>query len=125
VAQHWRPGAESFFDRLKKSQILGVLGEIDPAMPGRYACQEGRTRQRRHEALLGRRHCRAGDPRAGAALGAGAARVRVDGVRGRCGRWGWRGASADIAGEEEVPAGDDEQEDDEADALVADFAEAA
>ena len=35
--QHWRPGAERFFDRLKKSQILGVLGEIDPAMPGRYA----------------------------------------------------------------------------------------
>lgn len=35
--QHWRPGAERFFDRMKKSQILGVLGEIDPAMPGRYA----------------------------------------------------------------------------------------
>ena len=35
--QHWRPGAESFFDRLKKSQILGALGQIDPAMPARYA----------------------------------------------------------------------------------------
>lgn len=37
VAQHWRPGAERFFDRLKKSQILAILGAIDPAMPGRYA----------------------------------------------------------------------------------------
>ena len=36
-AQHWRPGAERFFDRLKKSQILSVLGTIDPGMPGRYA----------------------------------------------------------------------------------------
>lgn len=36
VAQHWRPGAERFFDRLKKTQILGVLGQIDPAMPSRY-----------------------------------------------------------------------------------------
>ena len=35
------------------------------------------------------------------------------------------GTSVDIAGKEEVPAGEDEQEDDEADALVADFAEAA
>ncbi|MFX6842478.1 hypothetical protein ABTH50_19815, partial [Acinetobacter baumannii] len=34
-------------------------------------------------------------------------------------------ASADIAGEEDVPAGEDEHEDDEADALVADFARAA
>ena len=37
TCQHWRPGAERFFDRIKKSQILTVLGHIDPAMPGRYA----------------------------------------------------------------------------------------
>jgi ParB family transcriptional regulator, chromosome partitioning protein len=37
TAQHWRPGAERFFDRIKKSQILGILGTIDPEMPGRYA----------------------------------------------------------------------------------------
>ena len=37
IAQHWRPGAESFFDRIKKGQILKILGEIDPSMPGRYA----------------------------------------------------------------------------------------
>lgn len=36
VARHWRPGAERFFDRLKKTQILGVLGQIDPAMSSRY-----------------------------------------------------------------------------------------
>ncbi|WP_206245707.1 ParB/RepB/Spo0J family partition protein [Novosphingobium terrae] len=36
-AQHWRPGAERFFDRLKKSSILSILGTIDPTMPGRYA----------------------------------------------------------------------------------------
>lgn len=35
-ARFWRPGAERFFDRLTKSQILSVLGEIDPAMPARY-----------------------------------------------------------------------------------------
>lgn len=35
-ARFWRPGAERFFDRLKKSQILSILGEIDPAMPARY-----------------------------------------------------------------------------------------
>jgi ParB family chromosome partitioning protein len=37
TAQHWRPGAERFFDRLKKSSILNILGSIDPTMPGRYA----------------------------------------------------------------------------------------
>ena len=36
-AQHWRPGAERFFDRIKKSTILSILGTIDPTMPGRYA----------------------------------------------------------------------------------------
>ena len=36
TASHWRPGAERFFDRLKKSQILDVLGQIDPAMPARH-----------------------------------------------------------------------------------------
>lgn len=37
AAQHWRPGAERFFDRLTKSSILTILGSIDPTMPGRYA----------------------------------------------------------------------------------------
>jgi len=37
MAQHWRPGAERFFDRMKKSSILSILGTIDPTMPGRYA----------------------------------------------------------------------------------------
>jgi len=37
IADHWRPGAENFFDRIKKSQILGILGQFDPELPGRYA----------------------------------------------------------------------------------------
>jgi ParB family chromosome partitioning protein len=37
TAQHWRPSAERFFDRLKKATILNILGSIDPTMPGRYA----------------------------------------------------------------------------------------
>lgn len=36
-ARHWRPGAERFFDRIRKSSILSILGQIDPSMPGRYA----------------------------------------------------------------------------------------
>ena len=36
-ARHWRPGAERFFDRIRKSSILSILGQIDPTMPGRYA----------------------------------------------------------------------------------------
>ena len=126
VAQHWRPGAESFFDRLKKSQILGVLGEIDPAMPGRYAlAKKGEL------ASAATKLC-SGDA------------IVEPAIRERALRWvpeqlafvstvseddavdgDGEAASADIAGEEEVPAGDDEQDDDEAHALVADFAEAA
>ena len=37
IARHWRPGAENFFDRIKKSQILGILGQFDAELPGRYA----------------------------------------------------------------------------------------
>ena len=37
VAQHWRPGAENFFDRIKKAQILSILGEFDPELALRYA----------------------------------------------------------------------------------------
>lgn len=37
TAQHWRPGAERYFDKVKKSAILSVLGTIDPTMPGRFA----------------------------------------------------------------------------------------
>jgi len=37
IAQHWRPGAENFFDRIKKSQILGILGQFDPELALRYA----------------------------------------------------------------------------------------
>ncbi|KUR75282.1 ParB/RepB/Spo0J family partition protein [Novosphingobium sp. Fuku2-ISO-50] len=37
IADHWRPGAENFFDRIKKVQILGILSQFDPELPGRYA----------------------------------------------------------------------------------------
>ncbi len=37
IAQHWRPGAENFFDRIKKSQILGILGLFDAELALRYA----------------------------------------------------------------------------------------
>ena len=37
TADYWRPGAENFFDRIKKSQILGILGQFDPELRGRYA----------------------------------------------------------------------------------------
>lgn len=37
TAQHWRPGAENFFDRIKKAQILAILGQLDPDLPARYA----------------------------------------------------------------------------------------
>jgi hypothetical protein len=32
MAQHWRPG-ENFFDRIKKAQILNILGGFDPECP--------------------------------------------------------------------------------------------
>jgi ParB family chromosome partitioning protein len=37
MAQHWRPGAENFFDRIKKAQILSILGGFDPEIALRYA----------------------------------------------------------------------------------------
>ena len=37
MAQHWRPGAENFFDRIKKAQILSILGDFDPEIALRYA----------------------------------------------------------------------------------------
>lgn len=37
MAQHWRPGAENFFDRIKKAQILNILGQFDPEIALRYA----------------------------------------------------------------------------------------
>lgn len=37
MAQHWRPGAENFFDRIKKAQILGILGQFDAEIALRYA----------------------------------------------------------------------------------------
>jgi len=37
MAQHWRPGAENFFDRIKKAQILSILGQFDPEIALRYA----------------------------------------------------------------------------------------
>jgi ParB family chromosome partitioning protein len=37
MAQHWRPGAENFFDRIKKAQILTILGGFDPEIALRYA----------------------------------------------------------------------------------------
>ncbi|EGD57557.1 putative plasmid stabilization protein [Novosphingobium nitrogenifigens DSM 19370] len=37
MAQHWRPGAENFFDRIKKAQTLSILGRFDPEIALRYA----------------------------------------------------------------------------------------
>ncbi|KUR75200.1 ParB/RepB/Spo0J family partition protein [Novosphingobium sp. Fuku2-ISO-50] len=37
IAQHWRPGAENFFDRIKKAQTLSILGDFDPEIALRYA----------------------------------------------------------------------------------------
>lgn len=37
TAQHWRPAAENFFDRIRKAQILAILGQLDPDLPARYA----------------------------------------------------------------------------------------
>lgn len=37
TAEHWRPSAESFFDKIRKPQILSILGRLDPELPGRYA----------------------------------------------------------------------------------------
>jgi ParB family chromosome partitioning protein len=36
TAQTWRPGAEGFFDRLRKAAILEILGDIDPSLPARH-----------------------------------------------------------------------------------------
>lgn len=40
TAEHWRPSAESFFDKIRKPQILSVLGKLDPELPGRYASEK-------------------------------------------------------------------------------------
>ncbi len=37
TARHWRPGAENFFDRIRKPQILSILGEFDGQLPGRFS----------------------------------------------------------------------------------------
>lgn len=37
VSAHWRPGAENFFDRIKKAHVLSILGEFDPELALRYA----------------------------------------------------------------------------------------
>lgn len=37
TAAYWRPGPENFFDRIRKPQILSILGGLDPELPGRYA----------------------------------------------------------------------------------------
>lgn len=37
TAAFWRPGPENFFDRIRKPQILSILGGLDPELPGRYA----------------------------------------------------------------------------------------
>ena len=37
TAQHWRPGAENFFDHIRKPQILSILGEFDGQLPGRFS----------------------------------------------------------------------------------------
>lgn len=55
VAAHWRPGAENFFDRLRKGQILIAVGQIDPELPARYA-----TAKKGELALAAARLC-AGD----------------------------------------------------------------
>ncbi|HWV60506.1 MAG TPA: ParB/RepB/Spo0J family partition protein [Sphingopyxis sp.] len=40
TADHWRPSAESFFDKIRKPQILSILGKLDPELPGRYASEK-------------------------------------------------------------------------------------
>ena len=40
TAEHWRPSAESFFDKIRKPQILSILGKLDPELPGRYASEK-------------------------------------------------------------------------------------
>jgi len=37
TAEHWRPGAENFFDHIRKPQILSILGEFDGQLPGRFS----------------------------------------------------------------------------------------
>ena len=40
TADHWRPSAETFFDKIRKPQILSILGKLDPELPGRYASEK-------------------------------------------------------------------------------------
>lgn len=40
TADHWRPSAECFFDKIRKPQILSILGKLDPELPGRYASEK-------------------------------------------------------------------------------------
>src|SRR3546814_675001 len=40
TAEHWRPSADVFFDKIRKPQILSILGKLDPELPGRYASEQ-------------------------------------------------------------------------------------
>src|SRR3546814_3907271 len=40
TSDQWRPSAESFFDKIRKPQILSILGKLDPELPGRYASEK-------------------------------------------------------------------------------------
>ncbi|AJA11671.1 putative plasmid stabilization protein [Sphingopyxis sp. LC81] len=40
TAEHWRPSADVFFDKIRKPQILSILGKLDPELPGRYASEK-------------------------------------------------------------------------------------
>jgi ParB family chromosome partitioning protein len=70
MAQHWRPGAENFFDRIKKAQILTILGGFDPEIALRYGGQEDRTGDGCGAPVFWRHDHRARDQGQGACLGA-------------------------------------------------------
>lgn len=40
TAEHWRPSADVFFDKIRKPPILSILGKLDPELPGRYASEK-------------------------------------------------------------------------------------
>jgi ParB family chromosome partitioning protein len=70
MAQHWRPGAENFFDRIKKAQILSILGGFDPEIALRYAAAKKTELATAAAPVFWRHDHRARDQGQGACLGA-------------------------------------------------------
>jgi ParB family chromosome partitioning protein len=81
MAQHWRPGAENFFDRIKKAQILSILGGFDPEIALRYAAAKKTELATAAAPVFWRHDHRARDQGQGACLGA-----RCDALWRPCGR---------------------------------------